>query len=277
MFDLNAIQTALREFGFDGWLLYDFRGSNVLARRILNLEERPLGSRRFFYCIPANGEPRKLVHRIESEALDHLPGEKHLYLRWQALEAGVAEILRGLPRIAMEYSPRNANPYISRVDGGTVELVKSCGVEVLPSGDLIQLFEATWDNAQWQMHLEAEVHTISAFTAAWQFIADRIRSRGAVTEREVQHLILQHFSDHKLTTYSPPIVAAGSHSGNPHYETGDAEMREGDLVLIDLWAKLDQPRGVYSDLTRVAYIGKEVPKPYQDIFRIVAKAPAMPP
>src|SRR5215471_15958643 len=142
MFDLKAIQAAVREYGFDGWLLHDFRGSNVLARRILDLEQRPVGSRRFYYFIPAQGEPRKLVHRIESGALDHLPGGKTIYLRWQELEAGVGSLVRGMKRLAMEYVPRNANPYVSRVDAGTVELVKSFGVDVQPSGDLIQLFEA---------------------------------------------------------------------------------------------------------------------------------------
>src|SRR6185436_12851677 len=130
MFNLSAIQAALREFHLDAWLLYDFRGSNVLARRVLGFPDGPAGSRRWFFCIPADGEPRKLVHRIESGALDHLPGEKRVYLRWQDLEAGVAELIAGSARVAMEYSPRNANPYIAKVDAGTVELVRSCGVAV---------------------------------------------------------------------------------------------------------------------------------------------------
>src|SRR5690349_4799293 len=138
MFDLNAIQSALREFGLDGWLLYDFRGSNVLARRVLDLDARPPGSRRFFYFIPAEGEPRKLVHRIETGALDHLPGERRVYLRWQELEAGIAALVEGRRRVAMEYAPRVSNPYIARVDAGTVELVRGLGVEVVSSGDLVQ-------------------------------------------------------------------------------------------------------------------------------------------
>src|SRR5215831_12236824 len=148
MFDLSAVQAALREFHFDAWLLCDFRGSNVLARRILDLADRPLMSRRFFYLVPARGEARQLVHRIESGALDHLPGAKTIYLRWQELEAGLAAMLRGHEKVAMEYSPRNANPYVSRVDAGLVELVRGFGVEVLSSGDLVQLFEAAWDDEQ---------------------------------------------------------------------------------------------------------------------------------
>src|SRR3954470_24198206 len=193
MFDLPTIQSALRQFGLDGWLLYDFRGSNLLARRIVGFSPDQMGSRRWFYFVPANGEPKKLVHRIESGALDHLPGDKTVYLRWQELEAGVAELLRGARRIAMEYSPKNANPYISRVDAGTIELVRSCGVEVVSSGDLVQQFEATWDDDQIAMHFEAARHTDSAYSVAWQFIADKTRGGGQTSEMEVQSLIMRHF------------------------------------------------------------------------------------
>ena len=140
MFDLAAVQNALREFGFDGWLLYDFRGGNILARRVLDLDQKHTTTRRFFYLIPATGEPRKLVHRIETGVLDHLPGSRTIYLRWQDLEAGVGTLVKGLNRVAMEYVPRNANPYISRVDAGTIELVASNGVNLFSSGDLIQRF-----------------------------------------------------------------------------------------------------------------------------------------
>ncbi|MES2789404.1 MAG: M24 family metallopeptidase [Planctomycetota bacterium] len=272
MFDLAAIQQALKDFRLDGWLLYDFRGSNILARRILDLGEQPIGSRRFFYYVPVAGTPQKLVHRIEQGALDHLPGDKTVYLTWQELEASVQKLIQGQSRVAMEYSPRNANPYISKVDAGTVELVRACGAEPIPSGDLIQLFEATWDDAQWASHLEAAKHTDSAYARAWKFIADRIRADTAVTERDVQDEIMRHFAEHGMTTYHPPIVGAGPHSGDPHYETGETPLKAGDFVLVDLWAKLDQPRAVYSDLTRVGFIGETVPEKYETIFQIVARA-----
>ena len=275
MFDLAAIQSALQGFGLDGWLFYDFRGSNVLARRILDLEGRPTGTRRFYYLVPARGTPRKLVHRIETGALDHLPGERRVYLRWQELEEGVAELVGGLARLAMEYSPRNANPYIARVDAGTVELVRSFGAEVVSSGDLIQVFEATWDDDQWRMHREAEMHTRSAYERAWSLIAERTRDGGSVGECEVQAAIMDHFRRHGLTTYSPPIVGVGPHSGDPHYEPNpdpDTPIRRGDFVLIDLWAKLDRPRAVYSDLTRVGYVGETVPARFEEIFQVVARA-----
>jgi len=275
MFDLNKIQTALKQFGIDGWLLYDFRGSNVLARRIVGLRDDQMGSRRWFYFIPAAGNPRKLVHRIETAALDHLPGEKVVYLQWQELEAGVAQLVAGNGRVAMEYSPRNANPYVSRVDAGTVELVRSCGIEIVSSGDLVQQFEATWDDEQIAMHFEAATHTDSAYALAWKHIAEKTRGSGSVRETEIQSLIMRHFSDNGLTTYHPPIVGANAHSGDPHFETStatDVEIRKGDFVLIDLWAKMNRPRSVYSDLTRVGYVGDRVPEKYENIFRIVAAA-----
>jgi Xaa-Pro aminopeptidase len=275
MFDLASVQSAIHESGFDGWLLYDFRGLNVLARRVLSIDDSAILTRRWFYFVPASGQPRKLLHRIEPHALDHLPGEGQLYLRWQELEQGVGKLVAGAGRIAMEYVPRNANPYVSRVDAGTVELVRSFGVEVLASGDLVQLFEACWSDEQWAMHLEAARHTCSAFDVAFKFIADRTRHGGSVRETEVQKCILDHFAAHKMITDHPPICAVGPHSGDPHYAPGpenDAPMRQGDFVLIDLWAKLDKPSAVYSDLTQVGFIGKEVPRLYAEVFQIVARA-----
>jgi Xaa-Pro aminopeptidase len=275
MFHLEAIQAALTEFGIDAWLLYDFRGLNVLARRVLDLEARTPTTRRFFYLVPAVGEPRKLVHRIETEVLDHLPGKANVYLKWQELEAGVLHMVSGLKRVAMEYSPRNANPYISRVDAGTVELVKASGAEIVPSGDLIARFEASWDDEQWAMHLEADRHTRSAYDLAWGLIADRVTAGGSVRETEVQQAIMDHFHRNGMTTYHPPIVGVGPHSGDPHYEPhagSDAAIGRGDFVLIDLWAKMDRPRAVYSDLTRVGYVGDDVPAKYRAVFKVVADA-----
>jgi Xaa-Pro aminopeptidase len=275
MLDVKAIQSALREDGADGWLLYDFRGLNILARRVLRFPADAHATRRWFYFIPAQGEPRKLVHRIEPGALDAYPGEKSIYLRWQELEAGVAELVKGCRRIAMEYVPRNANPYVSRVDAGTVELVRSCGVEVVPSGDLVQRFEACWDDAQWEMHLEAARHTSSAFTAAWKLIAERVRAGKELHEIEVQSAIMAHFEAHGLVTDHAPIVAVGPHSGDPHYAPrpgADGAIREGSFVLIDLWAKLARPRSVYSDLTWVGFVGRDVPARYEEVFQIVRRA-----
>jgi len=275
MFDLDAIQAALRQFGFDGWLLYDFRGSNILAQRVLKMPAGFHGSRRYFYFIPATGTPRKLVHRIETDVLDHLPGERTVYLRWQELEAGVAELVSGCGTVAMEYSPRNGNPYISRVDAGTVELVRSFGCTVASSGDLISMFESVLSQEQLESHLRASDITNAAFTRVWAFIAARIKACGAVQEQEVCDEILKHFEEHGATTYSPPIVGVNANGGNPHYATGtgaNTTIREGDFVLVDLWARLKPAGSCYSDLTRTGYVGSEVPARFTEVFNIVAAA-----
>ncbi len=275
MFDLNAIQSALRDLGYDAWLLYDFRGNNPLARRVMGLDEKAINSRRFFYLIPARGAPRKLLHRIETFVLDTLPGDKVVYLKWEELAKGIQELVGGYKRVAMEYSPMNAIPYVSHVDAGTIELVRAAGVEIVSSGDLITVFEATWDDAQWKMHLEADTHTQAGFDVAWKMIAERVRAGQSVREVDVQKAIMDHFARNKMTTYHPPIVGVGPHSGDPHYEpvaTKDSEIKEGDFVLVDLWAKMDKPRAVYSDLTRVGFVGKTVPEKYTKVFDIVAAA-----
>ncbi len=273
MFDLAAIQSAVREQHLDGWLLYDFRNLNVLAARVAHTN--PNLSRRWAYFIPASGAPKKLAHAIEPASLDHLPGDKTTYLKWQEFEAGLAHLLSGVKRVAMEYSPRNGNMYISRVDAGTVEIVRGCGVEPVSSGDLIQQFEAVWDDEQEAMHFEAATHTDAAYGVAWQFIADQIRNHGHTTELDVQARIMRHFADHKMTTYSPPIVGEGPHSADPHFEPNAADNRRisaNSYVLIDLWAKMDKPRAVYSDLTRVGYVGEDVPAKVNEVFHIVAAA-----
>lgn len=273
MFDLKAVQESLQQLGIDGWLLYDFRGLNVLARRVLQLPPDAHLTRRWFYYIPASGTPRKLVHKIEPAALDAYPGDKFIYLRWQELEAGVQNLLGEAKRVAMEYVPRNANPYVSRVDAGTLELVRSFGVDVVPSGDLVQIFEACWDDEQWAMHQESARHTRAAFDVAFQFMADSVRGKKTIKETDVQQRIMDHFREHCLLTDHPPIVGVGPHSGDPHYAPDPATaspIKEGDFVLVDLWAKLDKPRAVYSDYTRVCFIGTEVPEKYAKVFQIVA-------
>lgn len=275
MFQLSDIQAAVRNCGFDGWLFYDFRGSNILAQRILGMPAGFHASRRYFYFVPANGMPVKIVHRIESDVLDHLPGDKVVYLRWQELEAAVGQAVRGCSTVAMEYSPRNGNPYISRVDAGTVELVSSCGPTVVSSGDMISIFESVLTEQQYQSHLAASEITDSAFSKAWQFIAASVRNHGSVDELAVSDVIMQHFAAHNAITYSPPIVGVDANAGNPHYATGTgrkSKIQEGSFVLIDLWARLDQPAACYSDLTRTGFVGTSVPEKYSAIFNIVAAA-----
>jgi Xaa-Pro dipeptidase len=275
MIDLATIQQSIKDFGFDGWLLYDFRGINILALRVLGIPTNKAGSRRFFYFIPANGTPQKLVHRIEQGALDHLPGEKTVYLTWQSLEEGVKKILGSARNVAMEYSPRNGNPYISRVDAGTVELVRDFNVDVKSSGNLISFFESRWSEEQWQLHLEADRLNQAAFEMAWKMIADHVRAGKELRETDVQDRVMEYYHENGMTTYSPPIVGVGPNSGDPHYSPqrgADAEIKKGDFVLLDMWAKMDRPGGVYSDLTKVGFVGDSVPEQYEKIFKIVAEA-----
>ncbi|MBU6294177.1 MAG: M24 family metallopeptidase [Planctomycetes bacterium] len=272
---IDECQERLRAEGIDGWLLHDFRFSNPLARRVLGLPADRFLSRRWFYFVPAKGEPRKLVHRIETGALDGLPGERTIYLRYGELEDGIRSLLSGCRRVAMEYSPRNAIPYISRVDAGTVEVVRSAGVEVVSSGDLVQWFESRWDDEQWALHLEAAKVTDSAYGKAFGHMARIVGAGGEVRETEVQKVILDHFAAHGVVTDHPPIVGVGPHSGDPHYAPvpgADGVIRQGDLVLVDLWGRRDHPRGVYSDLTRMGFLGKVVPEPYRTMFDLVARA-----
>lgn len=274
-FDLAAVQAAIQQFGFDGWLLVDFRGGNTLANRVLELPANAHATRRWAYFIPASGKPRKLVHRIESGALDHLPGEKTIYLRWQEWEAGIAAMVSGVDRVAMEFSPRNGNPYVARVDAGTVDLVRSFETEVASSGDLVQLFEATWDDGQWAMHKQAEKLVGDAFELAWRLIAQHTQDGGGIRETQVQTAIMNDFRASGLVTDHPPCVAVGPNSGRPHYSPTlgeDREIRAGDFVLIDAWAKLAQPRAVYADYTQVGFVGDEVPEKYTKIFNVVAAA-----
>ena len=274
MFDVSSVQAAVRENGCDGWLLYDFRGLNVLAARVVGTADTHL-TRRWFYFVPASGTPRKLVHAIEAGALDHLPGDKTVYLKWQELEAGVQHLLGGAKKVAMEYAPRNGNPYISRADAGTVELVRSFGAEVVSSGDLIQQFEATWDDEQWALHQEAAKYTDAAYGVVWQFIAEEIRTKGYTLETAVQARIMKHFADNGLTTDHAPIVGEGPHSADPHFSPAPETARRiqpGSFVLVDLWAKMNKPRAVYSDLTRVGFVGESVPARIDAVFHVVRDA-----
>ncbi len=275
MFDPAPIAQALAEFELDGWLLYDFRNSNVLARRVLGLEGEHAGSRRWACCLRTDGPPRKLVHKIETGALDSVPGDTRVYLAWQEFEDGMAWLLEGLDSVATEYAARAGNPYVSRIDAGTIELIRESCPRIVSSGDLVQRFEATWDDTQAAMHREAEAITTSAFDVAWRFIAERTADGGQVEETDVQQVIMDHYAAHDAVTYHPPIVARNAHSGNPHYETGtgdDTAIREGDLVLIDQWCKVDRPRSVYSDLTRMGYVGSDIPEQFTQVFSVVAAA-----
>jgi Xaa-Pro aminopeptidase len=274
--DVQAVQKALAEEKLDGWLFYFFHDNDPLALTILGLNSGHLVSRRWFYFIPVKGEPVKLVHRIEMEALDTLPGNKVVYLGWRQLEAELATILKGKRRVAMQYSPNNAIPYVSRVDAGTIDLVKSFGTEVVSSADLVSRFESTWTEGQLSTHKQAADFLRATVEYAFVEIKDAINSGRQINEYDIQQFICRGFDEAGFTYNSPPIVAVNEHSGSPHYQpTADkhSPIKEGDFVLIDLWAKLKEPHdAVYADITWTGYVGEKVPEKYQKIFAIVAGA-----
>lgn len=272
---ITEIQDALRRSGLDGWLFYDFRGSDPLAYRILGIDEHDHFTRRWYYFIPADGEPVKIVHSIERERLDHLPGKRLVYLPWQQQHELLRQTLAGKKRVAMQYSPGNAIPYISRVDAGTVELVHSLGVEVISSADLVQQFEAVWTEEQLEMHLYAATTLRRIIDETWAEIARRIRANVPTTEYEIQQHMLSLFEQGGLETNYPPIVAVNANSANPHYgpsKEKSSPIRAGDFILIDFWAKRRMQGAVYADLTWTGFIGEEVPEKYTRVFNIVRQA-----
>jgi Xaa-Pro aminopeptidase len=274
-FDLAAVQAAIRDYGLDGWLFQDFRGSDPLSYSILGIDARQHCTRRWFYYVPAAGEPTKIVHAIESAALDSLPGGKRVYLRWQELSRNLQDTLRGGPRVAMQYSPNNHIPYVSRVDAGTVELVRSLGAEVVTSADLVQVFEATLTPEQYASHIEAADGVAALCLEAFDEIGRSLRAGRAPSEFEVQQRLMRRFDDLDLTTDHPPIAAAGRHSADPHYSPSAKDatlLAPGQTVLIDLWAKRRTPGAVYADITRVAVVGGEVEEEYLRVFEVVCEA-----
>jgi Xaa-Pro dipeptidase len=269
---IRSLQDALQQERFDGWLFYSFRGSDPIAENILKLDSARFATRRWFYFVPSSGEPQKLVHAIESGTLDTLPGRKRMYLPWQQLHSELKDILAGCRKLAMQYSPLNAIPYVSRVDAGTVELVRSFDVEVVSSADLVQTFEAVWTEEQFESHLYAAKHMRQIVDVAFGEVARRIREGVPTTELDIQEFIWQEFARRDLTAGHRPIVAINEHSADPHYTpNADQNLRvaTGDFLLIDMWSKCRLPHAVYDDITWTGYIGTSVPSENQNIFNIV--------
>lgn len=273
--DIKAIQTALRASKIDGWLFYDHHHRDPIAAHVLDLPTEGLSTRRWFYFVPKKGEPRKLVHRIERGALDSLDGRRAEYSSWQELHAGLRKLLAGSHTIAMQYSPENNIPYISLVDAGTVELVRKLKKRVVSSADLVQTFEAAWTPEQLKMHLEAGHAVDRIVRGAFDLAASAVRDGKPLMEYELQQWMTQQFHLSGLTTEEPPVVAVQPNNANPHYEptkSGSRPIRAGDLLLLDVWAKCNQPASVYYDITWMGYLGERVPEAYAKVFRIVRDA-----
>jgi Xaa-Pro dipeptidase len=272
--NLAAIQEELRKQKLDGWLFFDHHVRDPLAYRVLGLDVHRVPTRRWYYFIPAAGEPRGLVHRIEAGMIDTLPGEKIQYSRWTEHIGGLQKLVAGARRIAMQYSPNCAIFYVSMVDAGTVELVRSTGVEVVSSADLIQTFEARWTPEALQSHLEAGRRVDRVRREAFQMIGERTRNGGSTDELAVKNFVLQGFAREGLFTDHGPIVGANANAANPHYEPTDAgfaPIRRGDFVLLDMWAKLDEAGSVYYDITWTGVCGEPSAEQHR-IFGIVRDA-----
>ncbi len=272
---IKQIQEALRDEKLDAWLFFDHHQRDPLAYRILKLNPARTVTRRWYYLIPAQGEPRGLVHAIESGVLAGLPGKTQIYSSWGAQVDGIKSLLSGCRRVAMQYSPNCAIPYVSLVDGGTLELVRSAGVEVLTSANLVQLFEARWTAEQLEMHLEAGRRVDRIRGEAFQTIGTALKANRAINEWQVNRFIRDAFEKSSMVTDHGPIVGVNANMSNPHYEPGpegSSEIHEGDAVLIDMWAKLDQPGAVFYDITWTGYCGAEPPSAIQNVFEVVRTA-----
>ncbi len=276
---VGEIQKALREAKLDGWLFYDFRGSDPLALRILKVDEHAIGSRRWFYFIPASGECSKIVHRIEPAKLDALPGKRTEYSSWKELHAALRETLTAAkkkPRVAMQYSPMNDVPYMSRVDAGTIELIRSLGVEIVTSAELVQQFEAVWSPEQLQTHIEASDKMHRIFFDAFGEIARRIRADEPTTEYDIEQFIIRRWHEEGMGgEHDDAIVSVNANTANPHYtptRENTLPIKRGDFVLLDLASKLRKPGAVFTDQTWTGYVGETVPEEYTRIFNIVRDA-----
>jgi Xaa-Pro aminopeptidase len=269
-FPIDAVQRALKEEELDGWLLYDFQGSNPIASRLAGLAgSGKMATRRWYYLVPAAGAPRALVHAIERHNLDHLPGEKLVYAGRAQLASGLQALLQGMRRVAMEYSPGNAIPYVSRVDAGTIETVRECGATVVSSGNLAQRFEAVWTDGALETHIAASDRLYRIKDRAFDMIRQRMKDGVALTEIEVQDAMVGWFREEGLVADTPPNVSAQENAGNPHYQATQAVHRAigpNEGVLIDLWGKLPTPGAVFADITWIGFTGANIPAEFASAF-----------
>ncbi|MCU1286493.1 MAG: peptidase [Acidobacteriales bacterium] len=272
--NLTEIQAALRARNFDAWLFYDHHHRDPIAYHVLGLPESLHVTRRWYYVVPAEGEPVKLVHRIESFRLDSLPGKKHVYSAWQEQHEQLKSMLSPYKNLAMQYSPNNSIPYISLVDGGTIELLRSFGKNIMSSGDLVSQFEATWTEDQIKSHFAAGESIDGIMRATFKEIGARVRN-GGTTEHEIQDFIMEAFKRENLVTDAPANVSVNANSGNPHYGPSKEKpvpIRKGDFVLLDIWGKKDTPNAVFYDITWTGVVDATPTSKQQEIFNAVTKA-----
>jgi Xaa-Pro aminopeptidase len=277
--NLEAIQTAIRDAGFDGWLFYDHHHRDPIAAHILGLDPKAHITRRWYYYVPAAGDPRMLVHRIEQGRLDSLPGGKGLYSSWQELEAGLEAMLFDARRIAMQYSPNNAIMYVSMVDAGTVEFLRDLGKVIVSSADLVSQFEAVLSEEQVASHGEAQEAIDRILAEAWRQMAGRLRPHaggsGSITEFEMVQWLSEAMRREGLVWENGPNVSANVNSSDSHYEPTaekSAAIREDDFILIDIWGRVDRPDSVFYDITWTGVVGREPTEREQLVFETVRNA-----
>ena len=273
--NVPALQAALRERGIDAWLLYDFRHMNPIANRVAGIAEDRHTTRRWFGLVPAEGEPRWLHSAIEAHVFEGLPGTKTAFVGWRDLEKTLGEMLEGRGKVAMEYSPGNAIPYVARVDAGTVEMVRAMGVEVVSSADLVQYFEARWGEAGRASHERAGRHLGEIAKLAHAWVREAVQGGRTIQEAELQGRMVAEYERRGLLTNGPPIVARNAHAGNPHFEgtpENSQPIGEGDVLLTDLWAKEKGEDAVYSDITWMAFVGRTIPDDVQNVWNVVMGA-----
>jgi Xaa-Pro aminopeptidase len=271
---IQAVQKILQEKQIDGWLLYDFHHSNALACDFLEISPKTMLTRRLCYWIPQKGDPIGIVHGVETHVLAHTPGKKMVYSAWKLFESHLKEILQGKKTVAMEYSPRNAIPTASKVDGGMLDLVREQGVKVVSSASFLQNFTCAWTPDQYELHKEAAEALDQTADSTWKWISDRLKQGELITEYSVQQYILGEIKKRKCVMDGAPICGVNQNSANPHYSPelkNSRSVKKGDFILIDLWCKRDLPRAVYADITRVAVAGRPTAR-HQEIFQIVRNA-----
>ncbi|HTZ48484.1 MAG TPA: M24 family metallopeptidase [Verrucomicrobiae bacterium] len=273
--DIGEMQKDLRGAKLDGWLFYDFRGRDPIALRILDLPPG-MRTRRWFYFVPAKGTPKKLVHKIEAGALAAVPGDTLSYAGQKELRDNLKKALGRAKKVAMQYSPKNAIPYVAMVDAGTVELVRSLGAKVVTSADLVQKYEASWSKEQLESHLAAGREIDRIVREAFAYTAKCVKEKKAINEYDVQQFILKKFGEAGIVTEEGPDVAVNQNASDPHYgptREKSSPVREGDLLLLDVWGKQkNAPNSVYYDITWMGYLGAAVPEKYAKVFRVLRDA-----
>jgi Xaa-Pro dipeptidase len=272
--DISEMQKDLRAAKLDGWLFYDFRGRDPIALRILDLPPG-MRTRRWFYFVPAKGTPKKLVHKIEAGALAAVPGDTLYYAGQKELRDNLKKAIGKAKKVAMQYSPKNAIPYVSMADAGTVELVRSLGAKVMTSADLVQKYEACWTKEQLESHLAAGREIDRIVREAFAHAAKCVKEKKAINEYELQQFIRRKFDEAGIVTEEGPDVAVNQNASDPHYgptPEKSSPIREGDLLLLDVWGKQKAANSVYYDITWIGYLGDSVPEKYAKVFRVLREA-----